>query len=67
MTFSEILRKILREKGMTEKALSKKTGISTATLTNYLHERSKPSVASLGKIALALDYDYEELYNAVYK
>lgn len=67
MTFSEILRKYLRERNITEKALSKKSGISTATLTNYLHGRSKPTVASIGKLANALECDYEELYNVVFK
>lgn len=54
-TFSERLKKILKEKNITQSELSKITGIGKSSLTAYLKGEYKPKQDKIYKIAKALD------------
>lgn len=63
-----ILKRILREKGMTIKSLAQKSGISANTLYSITKRDSKNvDPILLEKIAEALDCDFWELCGAVKK
>ena len=52
----------LRDKaGVTDYMVSKNTGISTATLTNWKYGRYTPKVDKIAKIARYFDVSLEEL------
>lgn len=53
--YGERLRNILKEKNMPQRALAKKTGITEATVSNYINGKQLPKLGIIEKIALALD------------
>lgn len=67
MTFAQKLKELMIEKNITEKELCERTKLTAPTISNYLHGKSTPSVANLGKIAMALNYDYDELYKITFE
>jgi transcriptional regulator with XRE-family HTH domain len=54
-------KKIITEKGITPYRISKDTGISQVTLSDWKHGRSIPKVDKLIKIANYLNLTLEEL------
>ena len=62
-TLGEKLNELRKEKGFTLTELSQKSGVSEATLINWLKGKTKPNRVKLKKIADALEHDYYELFN----
>lgn len=56
------VKDILKEKGMTAKALAAQIGISEGALSQQLAENSNPSLRTLEKIASALGVSVGELF-----
>ena len=67
MTFGEKMKEIRKAKGISLQKLSEKSNLSVLALWNCEHGKSLPTVVTISKIANALDYDYEELYDLVQK
>ena len=61
MTIGEKINELRKEKNMTLLELSKKSGISSATLTNWKLGKTQPQPVALKKVADALDVDLQEL------
>ena len=53
--------KLITEKGLTPYKVSKETGISQVTLSDWKAGRSKPKVDKLQKIAIYLGVSIEDL------
>ena len=65
MTFGEKLRNLRKERGLTAKQLSEKSGLTAVSIINYENDHRKPNLVSINKLANALDCDFDELYNIV--
>ncbi len=52
---------LLKEKGMTRKELSEKSGISEAAICRYINGSRQPKTVCLNSIARALDTPIEQL------
>ena len=61
MTVGENLKKIRKEKGLTQKELGKLCGMSEAQIGQYENGLRNPKMETLEKIANALDISYFEL------
>lgn len=61
MTVGENIRKIRKEKKLTQKELGKLCGMSEAQIRHYELNYKKPKIETLQKIATALDISYFEL------
>ena len=59
--FSNRLRRIMHVKGFTNNDISDASGLSTATITEYLNGRRIPSAYNLKKLAVALGTTIENL------
>lgn len=57
MDFGEELRRILREKGMSQTGLSKMTNISKTTIRNWYHDYRSPSLDNAEFVLDALGYE----------
>ena len=55
------VKQLMKDQGLTVYALSKRTGISQATITQWLHGRNGASVTSLQKLANYFNVPIEEL------
>ncbi len=55
------LRRLLKERGMTQKQLSERTGIPTSTISDYLNEKSLAVPGNIQKMALALNVSKAEI------
>ncbi|MBQ7573989.1 MAG: helix-turn-helix transcriptional regulator [Clostridia bacterium] len=53
--FGNNLKLIRKSRGMTKAELAKELGVGVATITNYEANRRTPSLATVSKIATALD------------
>ena len=60
-TFSNKLKHLLEEWGMTQKDLAKETGLSEPTISRCLRGDYIPSIRTLINIGHALDCDSEDL------
>lgn len=58
--FANNLIDILNEKGMSQKQLAVDSGISAATISEYINEIRMPSLAAAINMAYALDMDVGE-------
>lgn len=65
-TFSQSLKKILKEKNITQSELSKLTGIGKSSLTAYLKGEYKPKQDKIYKIAKALEVSPFEIMGPAY-
>ena len=45
------------------KELAEKSGLSVASIINYEKGKFKPNIISVKRIAEALNYDFDELYD----
>ena len=59
------LRSLRKEKGLTLEELKEISGISMTTLGYFENGSRTPTVQNLHKIANALGYDYNELYELI--
>jgi transcriptional regulator with XRE-family HTH domain len=59
--FAHNLVDILNEKGMSQRQLAMDSGISTATISEYINEMRMPGVAAVINMAYALDMEVSEL------
>lgn len=59
--FASNLIDILQEKGMTQSQLAKDTGMSVSRISEYINEKSTPTIFAIINIAYALDVDVNEL------
>lgn len=57
---ADIIKVKLRERYMTQKALSDAVGMSQARISELLHGRLRPTKGELSKIATALDIDISQ-------
>lgn len=60
-TIGEAIKKIRKEKGLTQEELAKQTGISLGAIQGYEQNRYKPKFEQLQKIAIALHCDVRHL------
>jgi len=58
---SERIRRIRKEKGLTQKQLASRLGVSQAMITKYEQSLRKPKIGTIVKIADALDVDVSEV------
>ena len=61
------IRDILHEKGMTQRDLAAKMGISPAAISVAINPRNSPSLDTLQRIAMALDVEVAELFAPIAK
>lgn len=59
--FSENLLDILQDKGMTQAQLARDAGISGSRISEYINERTTPTIFAIINMAYALDMDIGEL------
>ena len=57
MTTGEIVCRILNRKGITEKQLAEKAGVSLLTIYNIEADRTSPKMDTMLAIMRALDYE----------
>lgn len=67
MTTGEYIRKIRQEKGLSQKELGKKFGVSQQMIGQWENGNSIPKMETLQKIADALDTSVAELMGLTYK
>ena len=58
------VKEVLREKGITQKELAERLGITEVGLSKSLGESGNPSLSTLSKIAVVLEVDFTELFKA---
>ena len=63
MTIGEKIKEIRTSKNMLIKELAEKSGLSVASIINYEKGKFKPNIISIKRIAEALNYDFDELYD----
>lgn len=63
-TFGDNLRKLRKEKGLTQQQLSDIVGIKRSAYAYYEIDKSEPSIATLLKIANALNVSVDEIVNS---
>lgn len=61
MSIGENIRRIRKEKGMTQKELGEKLGISQAAIGQFENDNSNLKIDTIKKIAVALDVEYTRL------
>lgn len=59
---SERLKERMANKGLTQKALSESTDISTASISKYIHGTSEPTISNAYLIADVLECSVDELF-----
>ena len=59
MTIGSKIKELRLQKGMNQKDLAKKAGISNTYLSDIEHQRTNPSIKTLSKIAEALEIDFD--------
>lgn len=60
-TFAQRLRHAIKDKGMSQKELAEKTGVSAAAISGYLDGTYMPRKNTLARLAHALDVDEDTL------
>ncbi|MEM0519583.1 helix-turn-helix domain-containing protein [Aequorivita flava] len=58
-----MLKELLKSKGVKQKWLAKKIGVSEVTLSNWVKDKSHPSKGNLKKLSEALNIDEADLIN----
>lgn len=61
MTYGESIKKARKQSGLTQAELAKKCGLAAITIQQYERNLREPSLATLGKIAKALDTTVYEM------
>lgn len=61
MEFGENLANLRKGRGLSIKALSEKSGVAAALISNYEHGKSVPGTINANRLAKALGCSYEAL------
>lgn len=56
-----MLKKVLRSKGVKQKWIAEKLGVSEVTLSNWVNEKAKPTETHLKKLSELLDIPLAQL------
>ena len=59
--FSDNLRDLIQEEGITQKQLAEESGIDQSDLSRYINGLQMPSVKAVVNLAYALDRNIDEL------
>jgi len=65
--FGEAIKKIRKEKHLSQESLAKMSGVKRSTIDSYELNTRMPSAANIGKIAHALDVSVQRLYDLAYQ
>ena len=60
-TFGDNLREIMQERGYTQVELADKTYLSQATISNYIHKKTVPTIKAVVNLSYALDCRVDDL------
>lgn len=61
--FGEYLKSLLEEKGMTQKELARRTGLTEASVSRYINGERTPKILQAYRIACAIGVDMNTLIN----
>ena len=61
--FGNNLANILEEEKISQKELSRLTGISESTISKYINKLQMPTVRAIINISYALDWSFEDILN----
>ena len=61
--FGDNLLSILEEEGISQKELSRLTGLSESTISRYINKLQMPNVRAIINISYALDWSFEDMLN----
>ena len=61
MSFGEKLKNLRKERNLSIKELSERSGVSVVQISNYEHNRYVPNAINVNKLADALGCSYEDL------
>ena len=59
--FGDNLASILNEKGISQRQLSKDSGVTIGMISDYINKFAAPNIFAIINIAYALDIDVDEL------
>lgn len=63
MTVSEKIFELLEAKGMSQRELAEKTGISKSTVNDWKTKKNSPAADKIPAVRAALEVSYEELFD----
>ena len=61
--FANNLTEIMQLRGIGQAVLAERTGLSSAMISKYIHEKSTPTMVNVKRIARALNCHPDELYD----
>ena len=61
--FGDNLANILEEEEISQKELSRLTGLSESTISKYINKLQMPTVRAIINISYALDWSFEDMLN----
>ena len=61
--FGDNLASILEEEKISQKELSRLTGLSESTISKYINKLQMPTVRAIINISYALDWSFEDMLN----
>ena len=61
--FGDNLASILEEEKISQKELSRLTGLSESTISKYINKLQMPTVRAIINISYALDWSFEDILN----
>ena len=61
--FGDNLSSILEEQRISQKELSRLTGLSESTISRYINKLQMPTVRAIINISYALDWSFEDMLN----
>ena len=61
--FGDNLASILEEEQISQKELSRLTGLSESTISRYINKLQMPNVRAIINISYALDWSFEDMLN----
>ena len=61
--FGDNLVSILEEERISQKELSRLTGLSESTISRYINKLQMPTVRAIINISYALDWSFEDMLN----
>ena len=61
--FGDNLANILEEEKISQKELSRLTGLSESTISKYVNKLQMPTVRAIINISYALDWSFEDMLN----
>ena len=61
--FGDNLANILEEERISQKELSRLTGLSESTISRYINKLQMPTVRAIINISYALDWSFEDMLN----